>query len=161
MDVRLLQIFAYGVCAGLLFAVYVWWRGWLEQRRLGAEIKKLREHLQSHMEISHEGNVQRREELDRLRTENENLRVTVKAWQQKPDRRELRMLHVYDQAARQLMKTAPGFAPHWEGAVEAAERVIEAEDRGVFAFARRLVLPRARVAEVVTKDASADASEDL
>ena len=82
------------------------------------------------------------DEIERLQRENENLRVTVKTWQQKPDRRELRQLHVYDHAVRTLMQNAPGFAPHWENALQKAEGVIEQEDRGVLAFARRLVLPK-------------------
>jgi hypothetical protein len=145
MDQNVVTAFFVGLGIGALFTVYTWWKGWLARRPLLTEIQRLKEHLHSHMEIAHEGNAQRKDELERLRRENENLRITVRAWQQKPDRRELRTLHVYDQAARALMKSAPGFAPHWETALENAERVIAEEDRGLLAFARRLVLPKRRI----------------
>lgn len=142
MDDNLLAAFAFGAGAGLLLTFYALWRGFTERRQLKAEIRRLKEHLQSHVELSHEGTVQRKEEIERLRQENENLRVTLQAWQQRPDRRQLRTLHLYDHAARQLMKNAPGFAHHWESALEQAEQVLAREERGILAFARRLILPR-------------------
>jgi len=145
MDPNLLWAFGYGLLAGLLFSFYVWFRGYQERRRLKLELGRLRTHLDAHLELSYAGTTKRKGEIDRLQRENENLRVTVKAWQQKPDRRELRQLHVYDHAVRSLMQNAPGFAPHWESALQKAESVIEEEDRGVFAFARRLVLPKRKV----------------
>ena len=144
MDERLLTAFAFGLGVGLLSTVWTWAKAWLQKRELRAEVQRLRDHVHSHIELSHEGVHRKKEELERLRLENENLRVTVKAWQQKPDRRELRTLHVYDHAARQLMKSAPGFASHWEAALQEAEVRIAQEDQGVLAFARRLVLPRTR-----------------
>lgn len=142
MDPNLFWAFGYGLLAGLLFSFYVWFRGYQERRRLGIELKKLRTHLDAHLELSYEGTHQRKNEIERLQKENENLRVTLKAWQQKPDRRELRQLHVYDSAVRSLMQSAPGFAPHWETALQKAEATIGDEDRGLLAFARRLVLPK-------------------
>jgi hypothetical protein len=144
MDESLLTAFAFGLGVGLLLTIWTWWKAWLKKREMRAEIQRLKDHVQSHIELSHEGSHQRKEELERLRRENENLRISVKAWQQKPDRRELHTLHVYDHAARELMKNAPGFASHWEAALQDAEAVIAQEDRGVFAFARRLILPRTR-----------------
>ncbi len=145
MDPNLIWAFGYGLLVGLLFSFYVWFRGYQERRRLSLELKRLRTHLDTHLELSYEGTNKRKSEIERLQRENENLRVTVKAWQQKPDRREVRQLHVYDSAVRSLMQNAPGFAPHWEAALQKAEEVISEEDRGVLAFARRLVLPKRRV----------------
>jgi len=145
MDETTLIAFATGGVAGLSLTLYVWWRAWAERRKLELELKRLTEHLRSHIELSHDGTAQRKDELERLRKANENLRITIKQWQQRPDRRELRTLHVYDHAARSLMKRAPGFASHWEAALEEAEALIQQEDSGILAFARRLVLPRPRV----------------
>ena len=141
MDPNLFWTFGYGLLVGLLFSFYVWFRGYQELRRLNKQLNRLRTHLDAHLELSYEGTSKRKGEIERLEHENENLRVTVKAWQQKPDRRELRQLHVYDHAVRDLMQNAPGFAPHWEKALQKAEVVISEEDRGILAFARRLVLP--------------------
>lgn len=140
MDAALLPILGFGFFLGLLPGVYVWFRGFHERRRLERELNKLRAHVDAHIELSHEGTVQRKAEIERLQKENENLRVTVKAWQQKPDRSELRQLHVYDHAVRELKRNAPGFAAHWETSLLRAETVIGEEDRGLLAFSRRLFL---------------------
>src|SRR5690606_5085271 len=75
--------------------------------------------------------------------ENENLRISVKAWQQKPGRHELRSLQVYDTAIHRLLETTPGFSMAWEAALKDAEEQVERSDRGILAFTRRLILPRA------------------
>lgn len=138
MDSSQFTFLGYGVLLGLVGAAWVAFNGWQRRRALEAELLKLRAHLQVHMEITHEGSMQRKGELDQLRQENENLRVTLKAWQQKPDRRELRALEVYDRAIRQLQATAPGFSGYWENALRDAEQSVEEVDRGLVAFARRL-----------------------
>lgn len=144
MELNLLTYFGYGVLLGLVVAAYVAWSGWQRRRELSAEVTRLRRHIHDHMEISHEGSEQRKRELEQLRKENENLRVAIKSWQQKPDRRELRLLLIYDRALRQVSATAPGFSAHWENAVREAEQEQEQMDRGLLALARRLVLPPRR-----------------
>jgi hypothetical protein len=94
------------------------------------------------MEITHEGNSERRRQLEQLRLENENLRVSVKAWQQKPSRHELRSLQVYDIAVHRLLETTPGFSLAWEVALKDAEARMVQTDRGVLAFARRFILAK-------------------
>lgn len=141
MDSSQLTFLGYGVLLGLIAAAWVTIGGFRQRRALEAEISKLRAHLQVHMEISHEGSLQRKGELEQLRRENENLRITLKAWQAKPDRRELRALEVYDRAVRQLQATAPGFAVYWEGALREAEQSMQDVDRGLLGFARRLFVP--------------------
>lgn len=104
----------------------------------------MRRHLHDQMEITQEGSKKLKDELEALRAQNENLRVSIKSWQQKPDRKELRALQVYDHALRELLASAPGFASYWENAVREAEATAEAMDRGLMASARRLLLPAAR-----------------
>lgn len=143
MDSGQLTFLGYGALVGLAFAAWVAFSGWRRRRALEAELQKLRAHLQVHMEITHEGSTQLRDEAEQLRQQNENLRITLKAWQQKPDRRELRALEAYDRAVRQLQASSPGFAVHWESALRDAEQALAQMDRGLLAFARRLfVLPK-------------------
>ena len=143
MDSGQLRFLGYGVLIGLAFAAWVAFNGWSRRRALDAELRKLRAHLQVHMEITHEGSTQLRDEAEQLRQQNENLRISLKAWQQKPDRRELRTLEIYDRAVRQLQANTPGFAVHWEAAMREAEQALSQMDRGLLAFARRLfVLPK-------------------
>ena len=142
MDTGQLTFIGYGVLLGLVVALWVAITGWQRRRALVLELERLKKHLHDHMEISREGVQERKAEVDRLRLENENLRIAVKAWQQRPDRKELRMLQVYDRAVHRLLENAPGFSPHWEAAVRDAEQVVAQMDSGLVAFARRLVLPR-------------------
>ena len=141
MDSSHLSFLGYGVLIGLAVAVWVALSGWRRRRYVESELRRLRDHLQDQMEITHEGTRQRKAALEQLRVENENLRITLKAWQHKPDRRELRMLHVYDHAVHQLLANAPGFSPHWESALREADRHVAQIDSGLIAFARRLVMP--------------------
>jgi hypothetical protein len=138
-----LRFAAYGFALGLIFALLVWLAGVWRRRELRADVRRLHQHLHTQMEISHEGNDARRRDLDRLRVENENLRVSIKAWQQKPGRQELRQLLVYDAAVRRLLETTPGFSMAWEAAVREAEAHMERTERGFLAFTRRIILPRA------------------
>ncbi len=131
----------YGFALGLLVASLVWVAAWWRRRAQRVELKRLREHLNTQMEITSEGANKLKEQLATLRTENENLRITVKTWQQKPDREELRMLQVYDRAVHQILADTPGFAPAWEAADQAADSEVAQADRGLIAFAKRLVLP--------------------
>lgn len=135
---------AYGFGLGLLLAIYAAWAGWRRRRELAREVERLRKHLHDHMEITQAGSRQLKDELESLRQQNENLRVSLKGWQQKPDRKQLRTLQVYDEAVRELLATAPGFSAYWEKALRDAEAAAEAADRGLVASARRLLIPVAR-----------------
>lgn len=141
MDSSQLTFIGYGLLIGLCVALWVFISGWRRRREIEAELRRMKQHLHDQMEITQEGAQQRKAELERLRLENENLRISLKGWQQKPDRRELRMLQVYDQAVRQLLSSAPGFSPHWESALREAEDSVAQMDSGLVAFARRLVMP--------------------
>jgi hypothetical protein len=155
-----LYFFGCGVLLGLAAAVWVGISGWRRRRDAEAEVRRLRAHLHDHMEITHEGTRQQKHRVEQLRMENENLRVTLKAWQQRPDRRELRVLQVYDHAVHQLLANAPGFSPHWENALREADRHVAQIDSGLIAFARRLVMPPPQVRDPRERDSrerSADA----
>jgi hypothetical protein len=141
MSTAELTAFFYGLLTGLLVAAWFAFSAWWRRRGVEQELQRLRRHLHDQMEISHEGASQRKHDLERLRLENENLRVTVKGWQQKPDRSQLRMFMIYDRAVRQMTLDAPSFGTHWEAAVRDAEAQVEQMDQGLLSFARRLVLP--------------------
>ena len=57
---------------------------------------------------------EQQKELDSLKQQNENLRMTINTLEQKPGRAEIRTLHVYDKAINLMQKRAPGFAPVWQ-----------------------------------------------
>ena len=133
--------FTWGLLLGLFFTALAWYLNVAKKRELGREVRKLREHLNTQMEITAKGNNALRKETELLRQQNENLRVSIKEWQGKPGRNELRMLFIYDKAVRILNQTAPGFSPVWEKAVREAEDELIASESGVTALIRRVFSP--------------------
>ena len=133
--------FVWGLAVGLFFVLLTWYLNLAKRSELSREVNKLREHLHTQMEITAKGSHSLKQETELLRQQNENLRVTIKEWQQKPGRNEMRMLLIYDKAVRILNQTAPGFSPVWEKAVRDAEDEIVASESGVTALIRRAFRP--------------------
>jgi len=106
--------FLLGLAVGFIAVLFVWVRGLLRCRSLNREMARLKESLYTKMQIDAKGYMTRESELEQLKKENENLRITVKSLQNKPGRAEIRQLHVYDKAIHSMLARAPGFAPTWE-----------------------------------------------
>ena len=121
--------FAWGLGLGLLLVLVTWVSSFTKNGEMRREVRRLREHLHTQMDITSKGNASLRAELDSLKTQNENLRVAVKDWQQKPGRAEIRMLSVYDRAVRIMNQKAPGFAPAWESALRESENEVESSEK--------------------------------
>jgi hypothetical protein len=139
------SIFGAGVGIGLLIALY----SWISQRgarsALRQEIEDLKKHLHLQMSINSKGYDELKQELDRLKKENENLRITVGTLSNKPGRAELRTLYTWDKAIRAMMLKSPIFAPAWEMSLADAQKEMEEADSGMKALVRRVfsMLPEA------------------
>jgi len=99
-------------------------------RKHKKELVEYKEHLERQMKITDSGSKQMMEEMNELKKENENLRITVKTLGQKPGRAELRQFNIYDNALRKMMLQAPGFSSAWESALQEAEREYEENEAG-------------------------------
>ncbi len=105
------------------------------------ELEDYRGHIERQMKITQEGTKNMTEENDKLKKENENLRISVKTLGQKPGRNELRLLNVYDAAIKKMMIKAPGFAQGWGMAVDEAEREYEENESGLRSVIKRAFSP--------------------
>nr|WKN37513.1 hypothetical protein K4G66_02165 [Tunicatimonas sp. TK19036] len=134
-----IQPFLIGLGVGLilLLVVYVSERG--KRGSLKKEINSLKNHLHNKMEIEAEATENRRLEIERLKKENENLRITNQTLAQKPGRREVMNLHVYQKAIAIMTESAQGFAPMWQRALREAEAEIEKSDEGSSSFIRKII----------------------
>ncbi len=94
------------------------------------ELKEYQDHLERQMKITDAGNKTIMEDMESLKKENENLRISVKTLGQKPGRAELRQFNIYDSALRKMMLQAPGFPSAWESALQEAEREYEESEAG-------------------------------
>ncbi len=131
--------FAKGLGLGILFCVVVYIRGFLRRRELSKEVERLRTHLHTKLEIDSSDNERRKQELDRLKQERDNLRITVQSLNQKPGRKEIRQYFLYQTALDMMFEKAPGFAPAWQITLKEAESLFEKSERGVVPLLKRLM----------------------
>ncbi len=102
------------------------------------ELKEYKEHLNRQMEITSEGNKNLERELYDLRSENENLRISVQSLSQKPGRAELKLLNIYDSTLRKMMLKAPGFSGAWEISLQEAEKAYSESEKGFKSIVRKV-----------------------
>jgi hypothetical protein len=133
--------FVIGLGVGLIVAVVFWISGLMNRRGLVKELATLREHLQRQMEINQKGSDAQKKELEELRKQNENLRVTNSTLKGKPGRAEIQTLTVYDKALHIMNGRAPGFGPAWESAVKEAEMEVAQADSGIMPMLRKVFRP--------------------
>jgi HAMP domain-containing protein len=141
MEDLLTHPFTIGLGVGAILAVLAWFSGVWNQRKLRKEIKDLRNHLHLQMTVTAKGTEELQKELDSLRKQNENLRVSVSGLQQKPGRAELRTLQVYDRALNLMQKRAPGFAPVWQEVLQEAEEEIQKAEGGFGKLLKKVFRP--------------------
>jgi len=112
-----------------------------EVRKYKTEMKEMKDHLNRQMNITSEGTKNIQKELEHLKKENENLRISVQTLGQKPGRAEVRLLNIYDSALRKMMLKAPGFSSSWEVALQEAEREYEENEKGFKSIIKKVFGP--------------------
>lgn len=138
--------FVWGLLLGLAAAIVAWKSGLSTKirlsrdiRRLENELRELQSHLNTQLKINAHGNKSLQDELEELRRQNENLRVSVASLQSKPGRPEVRQYQITESAVRLMREQAPGFAPAWEKAVRQAESEVEASESGLKRLVRMVI----------------------
>jgi len=91
------------------------------------------------MDIESEGINKLKSDLETVKKQNENLRITVSTYSQKPGRREIARLHVYQLAADRLTLNSPGFGAAWQASLKESEEEFEKTFRGIHPFLRKIV----------------------
>jgi uncharacterized membrane protein YciS (DUF1049 family) len=131
--------FAKGLALGILFCIILLIRGFIRRRELVQEVTRLRTHLHTKLEIDSKENERRKQEIEILKQERDNLRITVQSLNQKPGRKEIRQYYVYQTALDLMFEKAPGFAPAWQITLKEAEKLFEKSERGVVPLLKRLM----------------------
>lgn len=127
-----------GLSIGLGFSLLVMVKAWFVRRSLEKENASL---LRGHILMHDTGHKTLTSELEGLKRQNENLRVTVATLKTKTEKSELRTLHIYDHAIRLMNARAPGFAPVWESTLSEAEAEMQQVDTGMIAWIRKTIRP--------------------
>ena len=131
--------FAKGLAIGIIFCVIIYIRGFLRRRELSREVSRLRTHLHTKLEIDSGENERRKNELEILKQERDNLRITVQSLNQKPGRKEIRQYYIYQTALDMMFEKAPGFAPAWQITLKEAEKTFDESEKGVIPLLKRLM----------------------
>lgn len=131
--------FVKGLALGILFSIIIYIRGFLRRRELSKEVGRLRTHLHTKLEIDGKENERRKQELEILKQERDNLRITVQSLNQKPGRKEIRQYYIYQTALDIMFEKAPGFAPAWQITLKEAENLFEKSEKGVVPLLKRLM----------------------
>lgn len=116
-----------GVVIGWLFSTI---KSFFVVKKHKKELSEYKEHLERQMKITDAGNKTLVDEINSLKNDNENLRISVKTLGQKPGRAELRQFNIYDNALRKMMLQAPGFASAWESSLQESEKEYEENETG-------------------------------
>ena len=130
--------FVRGLAIGIVIWLFFWFRSILRIRELTKNVKKLREHLHTKLEIDSAENERRKLEIEKLKQERDNLRNMVQVMNQKPGRQELRQAQVYQRAIDIMFEKAPGFAPAWQITLKEAEEELQNAERGIIPFFKRM-----------------------
>jgi hypothetical protein len=138
----LVSQFVWGLLLGLVFALLAFY----SLIRLKGEFKRYKRHLSDRLEIEAETVQKKGADLDRLKKENENLRVKVASLNDFSERRLERDLEIYARAEKRMLIGVPGFAGPWENAKHDALLEIQGEEAGQSlpkrVFARLFPSPR-------------------
>jgi hypothetical protein len=133
-----LGLIIFGGGIGLLAIFFSLWLSSLSARSsLKREVEELKKHLHINMSVHAKGTEEMQKEVDKLKRENENLRITVSTLSNKPRRAELKMLDTWDRAIKILILRSPAFAPAWEMALVEAGKEVEETYSGIKALVRR------------------------
>lgn len=137
-----------GLLIGLILACVVWLRSVAkfntakkahekESQELHSKVARLEMHIRTQMELNADGNNAVKGEVEDLKKQNENLRVTNNSLSTKPGRAELRQLHLYEKALSVMHVRAPGFSVAWSEAIKDAEVELEKEESGLMKWIRK------------------------
>jgi hypothetical protein len=122
----LLSHFVWGLGLGLIFAALAFY----QVLRLKGEIKRFKRHLSDRLEIDAESAHRKSTDLEKLKKENENLRVKIAGFNDFPERRLERDLEIYARAEKRMIVAVPGFAGPWESAKHDALVELQGEESG-------------------------------
>ena len=103
------------------------------------ETERLKRMLTDRMDLESEGLAKLKEQNEDLKKQNENLRISLNSYSQKPGRKELARLQVYQLAVDRLTINSPGFGAAWQAALKESEDEFQKTYVGVQPFIKRLI----------------------
>lgn len=109
------------------------------RRKYKKEILRIKSIVTQKMDLESDSLSRMKEEIRDLKQQNENLRISVRTFSQKPNRKEVARLQVYQRAVEIMSLKAPGFAPAWQVALTESESEFDKIYSGFEPFVRKVV----------------------
>jgi len=134
-----MELFLIGLGIGLFFFMISVISNIRLKKRHKKEILRIKNMVTQKMDIEYDSIASQREEIERLKKQNENLRISVRTLSQKPNRKEVARLQIYQRAIEIMSMKAPGFAPAWQTAVKESEEEFDRIFLGFDPFVRKVV----------------------
>jgi len=132
-------IFGAGVLLGFIINIVYWQNSRTKRLELQKEITELKNGLRTSTSVYAKQIENLEAQLQQLKETNKNLEITLSTLDNKPGRSELKMLHIYNAAVKNLVLKSSGFAAAWEMAVEEArEEMVTESYSGVKALMRKV-----------------------
>jgi len=118
--------FFWGFALGMVFCGLALWGHF----KTKLELKRYRRHLSDKLEIEAKHLSDLKRDKDKLKEENENLRVKTKGGADSTGQNLERELEIFARAEKSMYISAPGFSAAWENAKTAALGEVEEEEQG-------------------------------
>ena len=134
-----MDLFLIGLGAGLIFFIIAIINNLRIRRKHKKEVLRIKSIVTQKMDIESDTLSRLREEIDNLKKQCENLRISVRTLSQKPNRREVAKLQVFQRAIEIMSLRAPGFAPAWQTAISESEKEYDKIFTGLEPFVRKVV----------------------
>lgn len=141
-----------GVSFAIVIAIVLVVKNSGVKKQAKEDVEKYKKMLTDRMELETEGIQKLKAENEELKKNNENLRISIQTMSQKPGRKELQRLEVYQTAAERLTMNSPGFAPVWQAALKESEEEFKKTFVGLTPFLRKHVAVKANDVSLIDED---------
>ncbi len=145
-----------GLAVAVVLSVALLSKSSAQKKAAKEEVEKYRRMLQDRMELESEGLNKLKEENAELKKQNENLRISLNTMSQKPGRKEMQRLDVYQTASERLSMNSPGFAPVWQAALKESEEEFKKTFLGLTPYLRKHISTKASDAVLISNDDSSN-----
>ena len=141
-----------GLAVAVVLAVALLSKAASAKKQAKTEVEKYKRMLQDRMELESDGLTKLKGEVEELKKQNENLRISLNTMSQKPGRKEMQRLDVYQTAAERLSINSPGFAPVWQAALKESEAEFRKTFLGLNPYLRKHISTKTSDAVLIEND---------
>lgn len=134
-----MELLLIGFGVGLVLFIISLFNNLRIRRKYKKEILRIKSIVTQKMDIESDSLTRMKTDIESLKKQNENLRISVRTLSQKPNRREVARLQVYQRAIEIMSLKAPGFAPAWQTALSESESEYDKIFTGLEPFVRKVV----------------------